>query len=88
MTNSNLLMFSFPAVGRKAVNAAFDGGRLTSDGGVMLLSMAERRLGIAQRLTHWFPDRRDPLRITHTLADMFAPASWRSPLRLRRRRRS
>ena len=36
----------------------------------MLLSMAERRLGIAQRLAHWFPDRRDPLRITHTLADM------------------
>jgi hypothetical protein len=27
-------------------------------------------LGIAQRLAHWFPDRRDPLRITHTLADM------------------
>ena len=36
----------------------------------MLLSMAERRLGIAQRFAHWFPDRRDPLRITHTLADM------------------
>ena len=70
MTNSNLLPFSFPAVGRKAVTVAFDGGRLTSDGGVMLLSMAERRLGIAQRLAHWFPDRRDPLRITHTLADM------------------
>jgi hypothetical protein len=51
MTNSNLLPFSFPAVGRKAVTAAFDGGRLTSDGGMMLLSMAERRLVIvsAQR---------------------------------------
>ena len=70
MTNSNLLPFSFPAVGRKAVTAAFDGGRLTSDGGVMLLSMAERRLGIAERLARCFPDRRDPLRITHTLADM------------------
>ena len=45
MTNYNLLPFSFPAVGRKAVTAAFDGGRLTSDGGVMLLAMAERRLG-------------------------------------------
>ena len=21
-------------------------------------------------MAHWFPDRRDPLRITHTLADM------------------
>ena len=62
--------FSFPAVARKKVTAAFDGGRLTSDGGVMLLSMAERRLGIAERLARCFPDRRDPTRITHTLADM------------------
>src|SRR5471030_2086737 len=70
MTNDTILPFSFPAVQAKKVTAAFDGGRLTSDGGVMLLSMAERRLGIAQRLAHWFPDRRDPLRITHTLVDM------------------
>ena len=70
MTNDNLLAFSFPAVCRKKVTAAFDGGRITSDGGVMLLSMAERRLGVAERLAQRFPDRRDPLRITHTLADM------------------
>jgi hypothetical protein len=30
-------MFGFPAIGRKKVSAAFDGGRLTSDGGVLLL---------------------------------------------------
>ena len=36
----------------------------------MLLAMAERRLGIAERLARVFPDRRDPMRITHTLADM------------------
>jgi hypothetical protein len=70
MTDDNLLPFSFPAVSRKQITAAFDGGRLTSDGGVMLLSMAERRLGIAQRLARCFPDARDPTRITHTLADM------------------
>jgi hypothetical protein len=39
--------FLFPAVGRKKVIADFDGGRLTSEGGVMLLAAAERRLGIA-----------------------------------------
>lgn len=70
MTDDNLLPFSFPAVCRKKVTAAFDGGRLTSDGGVMLLSLAERRLGVAERLAQRFPDRRDPMRITHTLADM------------------
>jgi hypothetical protein len=41
--------FGFPSVGRKKVTAAFDGGRLTSDGGVMLLA-AERRIGIAATL--------------------------------------
>jgi hypothetical protein len=36
----------------------------------MLLAMAERRLGVADRLARCFPDRRDPARITHTLFDM------------------
>ncbi len=36
----------------------------------MLLAMAERRLGIAARLARLVPDRRDPARVTHTLADM------------------
>ena len=56
MSDDKLLPFAFPAVCRKQVAAAFDGGRLTSDGGVMLLSMAERRLGIADRLARCFPD--------------------------------
>ena len=70
MTDDNLLPFSFPSVARKKVTADFDGGRLTSDGGVMLLSMAEHRLGVAERSARCFPDHRDPARITHTLADM------------------
>jgi hypothetical protein len=70
MNDTTILPFSFPAVGRKKVTADFDGGRLTSDGGVMLLAMAERRLGLAERLARCFPDRRDPARVTHSLADM------------------
>jgi len=70
MNDITILPFSFPAVRRKKVTADFDGGRLTSDGGVMLLSMAEQRLGIAERLARCFPDSRDPTRIIHTLADM------------------
>jgi hypothetical protein len=44
------LPFDLPEVARKKVSAAFDGGRITSDGGVMLLAQAERRLGVAERL--------------------------------------
>lgn len=70
MNDDTITAFSFPAVSRKKVTAAFDGGRLTSDGGVMLLSLAERRLGIAERLARRIPDRRDPTRIAHSFADM------------------
>src|SRR6202035_1576713 len=41
------------------ITAAFDGGGITSDGGVMLLAQAERRLGIAERLAQVIPDPRD-----------------------------
>ena len=44
-----VLSGSSPVAG-KAVRVAFDGGRLTSDAGVLLLADIERRLGIAERL--------------------------------------
>src|SRR5664279_5440665 len=71
MTDNTILPFSFPAVHAKKITAAFDGGRLTSNGGVMLLAMAERRLGLADKLARVFPDRRDPTRVVHSLVDMF-----------------
>jgi hypothetical protein len=70
MSDDNLLPFSFPAVQRKKITAAFDGGRITSDGGVMLLAQAERRLGIAERLAQVIPDRRDQDRVTHLVPDI------------------
>jgi hypothetical protein len=50
MHDDTIEPFWFPAVGRKKLTAGFDGGRLTLDGGVMLLAAAGRRIGIAQRL--------------------------------------
>src|ERR1700733_8723628 len=70
MTDDNLLPFSFPAVRRKKITAAFDGGRISSDGGVMLLALAERRMGIATRLAAEITDRRDRTRVVHALADI------------------
>ena len=62
--------FRFPAVGRKKVTAAFDGGRLTSDGGVLLLAQAERQMGICERLAACIADPRDPSRVVHALDDI------------------
>jgi len=70
MNDSTLFAFTLPSVGRKKVTAAFDGGRITSDSGVSLLALAERRLAIADRLAAVITDRRDPDQITHSLADM------------------
>src|SRR5690348_3194406 len=83
MTDDMIPLFSFPAVEGKTVTAAFDGGRLSSDGGVMLLSMAERRLGVAERLARCLPDRRDRSRIAHTIADMIRGRRLRSAAAMR-----
>ncbi len=70
MTDDNLLPFCFPVVRRKKITAAFDGGRISSDGGVMLLAQAERRLGIADQLARVIPDERDASRVVHLLPDI------------------
>src|ERR1700761_6696266 len=70
MLEDNLLPFSFPAVERKKFAAAFDGGRITSDGGVMLLAAVEKELGIADRLAPLITDPRNPLLVTHSVADI------------------
>ncbi len=70
MDQDNLLPFDLPAVARKKVSAAFDGGMLSSDGGVLLLRGVERRLGIATRLAGCIHDKRDPDSIDHTLNEM------------------
>lgn len=70
MTDDRLLPFAFPAVSRKKVTAAFDGGRITSDGGVVMLAEAEQRLGLADKLAAVIADGRDPSRVIHRLADI------------------
>ena len=70
MLEDNLLPFNFPAVERKKVTAAFDGGRITSDGGVLLLAQVEKSVGIADRLALLITDPRNPLLVTHSVADI------------------
>jgi len=70
MPEDILLPFAFPAVPRKKGIAGFDGGRLTTDGGVMLLATAERRPGIADKLAAMICDPRDPNLVTHSVADI------------------
>ena len=57
-------------VAGKPVHISFDAGRLTSDGGVLVLAEIERRLGIAERLARCLEDPRTPARVQHGLAEM------------------
>src|SRR6202162_2020910 len=58
------------SVGGKPVVARFDGGRLSSDGGIVLLAEVERRLRIAERLAQCIEDPRAPDQIRHEVAEM------------------
>jgi hypothetical protein len=70
MTEATEILPGFPAVRGKPVHVAFDGGRLTSDAGILLLAAVERRLRIAERLAGCLEDPRDPDRVRHELAEM------------------
>src|SRR5204863_8204425 len=54
----------------KAVVARFDGGRLSSEGGLLALREIENRLGLADRLAACLRDPRAPEPVAHRLAEM------------------
>ena len=54
----------------KDLIARFDGGRLTSDGGVVVLREIEAGLGIAGLFASCLPDQRDPARVQHGYDEM------------------
>jgi hypothetical protein len=55
----------------KEICARFDGGELSSDGGVMLLAEADRRLGLTTALAACVPDPRDPSQTLHQWDTLF-----------------
>jgi len=56
----------------REVMGTFDGGEMSSDGGVMLVAEAERKLGVVQRFASVVDDRRDPLKVRHRIDEMLA----------------
>jgi hypothetical protein len=70
MVDPTLPLLGLSPVAGKEVVARFDGGRLSSDGGLLVLREIERRLAIADRLAACIDDPRDPGSTVHTLADI------------------
>jgi hypothetical protein len=67
---STLSLPGLSPVASKPIIARFDGGRLSSDGGVLALREIEQRLGIADRLAACVADPRLADRVVHSIADI------------------
>jgi hypothetical protein len=63
-------VIDFGRLGRRVVEGRFDGGSMTSDGGVMLLSAVDRKLGLIEAAGGCIADPRNPLLIKHAVRDM------------------
>ena len=58
MTKCYQRSFEFPRVNRRIVEARFDGGDITSDGGVLLLRQADRLTGLSDSIARALSDPR------------------------------
>jgi len=70
MSHDTPILPGLSPVDRFDIHARFDGGALSSDGGVLLLREIERRMGISDVLASCLWDRRDPVRTQHSYASM------------------
>ena len=70
MVDATLFLPGLSAVQGKSVVARFDGGRLSSEGGLLALREIERRLGLADRLAACLKDQRAPEKVVHRLAEI------------------
>lgn len=66
MTNCTQTSFEFPALNRKKIKAEFNGGDITSDGGVLFLRQIDKRTGLLDAVNKVIPDPRDPRFIEHS----------------------
>lgn len=58
MTKCTQESFDFPAVKRRTVEVNFQGGDITSDGGVLLLRQMDKRLGLSEAVSQALEDKR------------------------------
>ena len=72
MTECSQETFAFTAHFSRRVEAEFSGGRVSTDGGVLLLREVDRKIHLLGRLTACFSDGRSALRVRHPLSEMLS----------------
>jgi hypothetical protein len=66
---------SLQALGRREIITDFNGGTITSEGGVLLLREVEQRTTILQRFSQCFADYRDQSRIEHSVLTLVSQST-------------
>ena len=69
-TECNQATFEFHRLFQRKVKARFDGGKISSCAGVLLLREVEKRTGLMAGLAECFSDHRDPRLIEHTVREL------------------
>jgi hypothetical protein len=72
MTECNQGVFSFAAHFSRRVEASFTAGRVSSDGGALLLRQTDRKIDLLSRVATCFTDRRSPLFVQQQLSEMLS----------------
>lgn len=70
MTKCKPSKASLKRLRRQSVEVDFQGGTLTSDGGLVLLREVDRRLDLIRRINEAIPDPRDPFYVSHPQAEL------------------
>jgi hypothetical protein len=65
MTECDQRLLQFPSLKRRKVEAQFNGGEVSSDGGLLLLRQVDRRLGLTEKLAALLPEARAAEKIEH-----------------------
>ncbi len=68
--SDSTLDIRFPSIGGKEVVARFDGGDITSDGGLFFLARADRKIGLTRSIVEAIDDRRDQDQVVHKIQEM------------------
>ena len=72
MPNCTANQMEFGRIGRRRVEVNFEGGALSSDGGLMLLRRVDQRTGLSRAVADALHDPRNSALITHDLRDLVA----------------
>ncbi len=72
MPNCTAGLMSFGRLGRCHIEANFEGGALSSDGGLMLLRQVDRHLGLSKAVADALHDPRNQDRIVHETPALYS----------------